>query len=317
MFGNAPAGSKVRFQLDPGDTASSYTIDLADFYQVPAPYSEPSGSVSVTDYGADPSGGNDSSQAVQNAVKAAQSQGKGVWIPAGTFTITRHITVDDYTVRGTGPWYSVSMAMGSGSLGLAANKDIKLYDLAFSGKSPLALTVNQLMRLVERWVEVPSFKIFGPNTPTGIWLNGPFRDLLLVGNTIHDTFADGINLHQGISNTVVEQTVVRNTGDDELAMWAQNPQPDQNDVFRFNTLQLPILANTVGIYGGANNSVTDNLASYTVTQGAGIHIGNRFGSVPLSGMTTIARNTLTRTGSLSEDWNLASVRSGFTRKTSL
>lgn len=41
---------------------------------------------------------------------------------------------------------------------------------------------------------------------------------------------DGINLHQGISNTLVEQSMIRNTGDDIMAMWAQSPGTYQNNV---------------------------------------------------------------------------------------
>jgi len=38
----------------------TYTIDLADFYTVPAPYAMPSGFISIADNGADPSGQKDS-----------------------------------------------------------------------------------------------------------------------------------------------------------------------------------------------------------------------------------------------------------------
>jgi hypothetical protein len=48
--------------------------------------------------------------------------------------------------------------------------------------------------------------------------------------------------------------------------------------------------------------VTDNIVSDTLTQGGGIHVGNRFNAVPISGTTTIARNTLVRTGVLDPNW---------------
>jgi len=59
-----------------------------------------------------------------------------------------------------------------------------------------------------------------------------------------------------------------------------------------------VLANNFAIYGGRDIAVLGNLATDTVVQGGGIHVGNRFGAVPLSGTTTIARNMLMRTGSL-------------------
>jgi len=58
------------------------------------------------------------------------------------------------------------------------------------------------------------------------------------------------------------------------------------------------LANTIAIYGGNNNSATDNYCADTVVEGAGLQTGTRFGSVALSGTTTFARNTLVRCGSV-------------------
>lgn len=43
MTGYLPAGTKVRVQVDAADNAPWYVIDLADFYQVPAPYTKPTG----------------------------------------------------------------------------------------------------------------------------------------------------------------------------------------------------------------------------------------------------------------------------------
>src|SRR5882724_660081 len=43
-----PAGTTFKLQVDAGDTASSYTLDFADFEQVGAALTAPSGAVSVT-----------------------------------------------------------------------------------------------------------------------------------------------------------------------------------------------------------------------------------------------------------------------------
>jgi hypothetical protein len=134
-----------------------------------------------------------------------------------------------------------------------------------------------------------------------MWLDGPFDGLTITGCRIQDTTADGINLHQAVSHTVVENTLVRNTGDDGLAIWSdasRGEPPAHDNVFRFNTVELPILANGIAFYGGTDNSATDNLVQDTVTEGGGIHVGNRFSSTPLAGTTTLARNTVVRSGSL-------------------
>jgi len=131
----------------------------------------------------------------------------------------------------------------------------------------------------------------------GMWLDGPFDSLLITGVTIRNTFADGINFHMGVTNSQVQQTIVRNSGDDCLAMWAQQSDNYANNLFKFNTVSIPVLANAIAIYGGTSNSATDNYCADTIVEGAGLQTGTRFGSDPLSGNTYFARNTLVRTGS--------------------
>jgi len=153
------------------------------------------------------------------------------------------------------------------------------------GGSPSSVVVQNV------WIE---------HTKCGMWLDGPFADLSVVGVTIRNTFADGINLHIGATNVVIQQSIFRNLGDDALAMWSQN-QPDRNNVLKFNTIQVPVLANGIGIYGGSDNSGTDNVISDTICEGAGLQASNRFGSVALGGTTTFERNTVLRCGSAAHD----------------
>jgi hypothetical protein len=143
------------------------------------------------------------------------------------------------------------------------------------------------------------------HTKCGMWVDGPFKDLSVVGVTIRNTFADGINLHIGVANVIVQQSVFRNTGDDALAMWSQN-QPDTNNTFRFNTIQVVVLASGIAIYGGTDNSGTDSIITDTLCEGSGLQASNRFGSVALAGTTNFARCTVLRGGAQAHDnssWN--------------
>jgi hypothetical protein len=66
-----------------------------------------------------------------------------------------------------------------------------------------------------------------------------------------------------------------------------------------------VLANGIAIYGGTDITVTDNHVSDQQAEGGGIHIGHRFSPVtPVSGLFTIARNTILRAGSRDyyNDW---------------
>ena len=66
-----PAGTTFKLEVDSEDTASSYTINLADFENVAAPLTQPAGSISVVSEGADPTGVNDSTAAFNAAIAAA------------------------------------------------------------------------------------------------------------------------------------------------------------------------------------------------------------------------------------------------------
>ena len=138
-------------------------------------------------------------------------------------------------------------------------------------------------------------------------MDGPFADLLISGNIISDTAADGINLHAAVTNVTITDNHLRNTGDDGIAEWSQQncaacTHANAGNTITFNTVELPILANCIALYGGANHTVTDNILSDTITAGGALHVGNRFTSYPLSGHNVLARNSLIRGGSLDPNW---------------
>jgi len=301
-----PAGSKVRLQVDADDTARSYTIDLADFEDVAPALSQPTGSVSVIDFGADPSGAKNSTGAFTAAIAAGLGKGAPVWIPTGTFEVDKHLVVsNNVTIEGAGPWYSVITGAGVGIYGNNAphpSLNVHLSNFAIEGTIDHrddAAQVNGVgggmgggSTISDLWIE---------HTKVGMWFDGPFDGLSLTDNRIDDTAADGINLHDGITNSTVSNNFIRNTGDDGIATWSEH-DADTGDVISFNTVEAPILANNIAMYGGADNAVTDDVVSDTQTQGGGIHVGNRFNAVALSGTTTIARDTALRTGVLDPNW---------------
>ena len=302
LFGKTlPAGTKVRLQVRREDTAPSYTIDLADFEQVAAPAAQPAGSLSVTSFGADPTGRTDSSDAIQRALDAGRAQHRTVWLPAGTFTVTRHLIVDQVTLTGAGQWYSVLHGAGVGVYGRyvadGASRDVHLSDFAILGEVTERVDSDQVNGIGGALNDSTVDDVWIQHTKVGLWLDGPFDNLKISRVRILDQTADGINFHDGVTNSSVTDTYIRNTGDDGLAMWSDT-NADAHNTFAHNTVAVPTLANTIAIYGGRDNSVADNLVMDTVTEGGGVQVANRFGAVPLAGTTTVTGNVLERTGSL-------------------
>ncbi|MFG1639548.1 CBM35 domain-containing protein [Amycolatopsis sp. NPDC049252] len=305
LIGDWPAGTVLKLQKDASSTAAYYDVDLLDAEQAPAAATAPAGALSITSYGAVPDNGSDATSAINAAIAAGAAQNKPVWIPAGTFRITSKINVANVHVYGAGPWYSVIQGTGprGGFFGTGGN--VTLADFAIFGDvrirddngSDAALDGNfGAGSFVQNlWIE---------HTKVGLWADSGTNGLYVVGTRIRDTFADGVNIHANVTNVRVDQSMVRNTGDDGLAMFSEGSAVTSS-AYTFNTVQSPALANGIGVFGGAGNRVEDNVVSDNVEAGSGITVGTRFNPVPLSGTTSIRRNTLVRTGSFEHNWNSA------------
>jgi Alpha-1,3-glucanase catalytic domain D1/Alpha-1,3-glucanase catalytic domain D2 len=306
LVGDIAAGAMVKLQKDDDDTATFYVIDLIDLEQVAPPQPMPAGFISITDCGATPDDATDDGSAIQACIDRATAQGQGVWIPPGTFASTSRphseqgIAVAGVMIQGAGMWYSTIRGpfarfhcTGNGCrfadfaiLGETTKRDDSNPDNGFNGAA------GRGSRMEHVWVE---------HTKVGWWVGegtrNPTDGLVISGSRFRDLFADGVNLCNGASNSVVENSHFRNTGDDALASWA--PASDggvnTNNLFRFNTVQLPWRANCFAIYGGKDNRIEDSVCADVVTY-PGILIAQDFKAHPFGGTTIVQRNSLLRAG---------------------
>ncbi len=302
---NIPAGATVKLQKDSGDAAAYYKIDLIDLEQIESAYSMPANFVSITSYGgAIANDGYDDTIAINNTINYAKSVGMGVWIPAGTFNINAKLNnISNMHIRGAGMWYS--LLQGSNGQGgfyvtggnttiadlALASDSIQRNDSADAAAFEGNFGTGSLVQNV--WVE---------HMKVGFWPIAGTDGLFIVNGRIRDTWADGLNFYGGVINSQISHFSVRNTGDDCLAMWSSGAA-GVNNSFRFNTAQVPNLANIFAIYGGTSNKVLDNIGSDTVVSSAGIAVSTRFSPVSFAGTTEIKRNTLNRTGGFDQAWN--------------
>ncbi|MFE3264963.1 choice-of-anchor D domain-containing protein [Streptomyces sp. NPDC059215] len=300
-----PAGTTFKLQVDSGDTASSYTIDFADFEQVGAALTAPSGAVSVTSKGADATGVSDATSAFNAAISAA-GPGGTVWIPPGTYNIPGHISVNNVTIAGAGMWYSTVTGTAPGFYGNSApsaSTGVRLQNFAIFGNVQERDDSAQVNGIGGAMSNSTVSSVWIDHMKVGAWMDGPMDGLTFTGMRIRDTTADGINFHGAVTHSKVTNSDIRNTGDDGIATWADSGiGADANDTISDNTVSLQILANAIAIYGGHDNTVSGNRVVDTgLAQGGGIHVGQRFTSTPV-GLTTISDNTMIRAGSLDPNW---------------
>jgi hypothetical protein len=141
------------------------------------------------------------------------------------------------------------------------------------------------------------------HTKVGLWFDGPMTNVRVTNTMVVDQIADALNFHTGVTNSLVRDTFVRNTGDDGLAMWSEKTA-NAGNVFDHNTVQSPTLANGIAIYGGADTTVSRNLVADPLREGSGLHAGSRFGAEPFTGRLAFTGNTTVRAGTLDLNWKI-------------
>ncbi len=316
-----PAGSIIRLTAPVGTDASLTTIDLMDS-QLVAPPKVVSPSVNVLRFGADPTGHRDSSQAIDRAIAAAQERHLPVYVPPGTYSVSQHIIVNDVTIDGAGSWYTIfkghqvtlsspapdgSIHTGVGFYGLYASQggstNVHLADFAIEGDVRERIDTDQVNGIGGSLSNSSITGLYIQHTKAGIWLDGPMTNLTISGNTIVDQMADGINFHTGVTDSTASNNFIRNTGDDGLAMWSE-VTADSNDTFDHNTVQTPVIANGIALYGGTDNTVSNNLIADPIREGSGIQLGSRFNAVPFTGSDWITNNTTVRAGTYELNWQI-------------
>ena len=306
LVGDIAAGATLALQKDADDTAAYYVVDLVDLEQVTPPQPMPEGFISIADCGAAPDDDADDGPAIQTCAERARAAGKGLWVPPGTFASaspTRDpmgIAVAGVAVRGAGMWHSTIRGPFArfhctgdacrfadfAILGETTQRDDRVPENGFNGGA------GGGSRMERVWVE---------HTKVGWWVGEGARNttdgLVISDSRFRNLYADGVNFCNGTSNSVVENSHFRNTGDDAIASWAPAGEGgvNTNNVFRFNTVQVPWRANCFAIYGGRDNRIEDSLCADVVTY-PGILIAQDFGSHPFAGTTTVQRTTLIRTG---------------------
>lgn len=303
-----PAGTVLRLVKET-TAVDTITVDLVDAEVADPAMTAPTGYVNVTAHGAVPNDGGDDTAAIRSAIAAAQSSStRGVWLPAGRFIVSGLLEVSNVDVRGAGIWHTVLQGVNRRGGFMATGGNVQLADFTLDGdvttRDPDSAPNSDAAIEGDFGSGSLIHHIATNHAKVGLWVKGNTNGLYAAAMRIRNTMADGVNINGNATGVRVEQSTLRNTGDDALAMWSHAGAGGtvRDSVVAFNTVALPILANGAAVYGGANNRIEDNIVTDTVFQGSGITVSNWHDATPFSGTTVVQRNTLTRTGTHSLDW---------------
>jgi hypothetical protein len=314
------AGDVIRLTA-PAGSAAWTVIDLIDTEVVAAPYVKLVAS-NVLLFGADPTGKKDSAAAFDKAIAFAKQKHLTVYVPPGIYQVNRHIIVDNVTIEGAGNWWTVirgkEVALSAPAPDGSVHTGVGFYgkDAASGGSSNVHLKGFTIQGDVRERIDTDQVNGIGGafnnstidslyihHTKVGVWVDGPMNNLKISNTIIVDQIADGLNFHTGVTNSSITNSFIRNTGDDGLAMWAEHTTNSGN-TFDHNTIQTPTLANGIAIYGGTDNTVSNNLIADPIREGSAIQVGSRFGAEAFTGHLWITNNTTVRSGTYELNWNI-------------
>jgi hypothetical protein len=319
VTGNPVApGDTIRFQMDSSNTATFYYLDVVDLENPPAPVTQPLNSLSILSYGAVSNNLSvDNTTAINNCFSAARSQGKIAWIPAGTFYISAihgGLNATGITIAGAGPWYSTidRVTPANNQQGVA-----NIITTVSCTLSNVFLDCNSVSRAGNNNNGAIDFS--GTNwVINNVWIQHVTSSFWCAGvNGIAEncrtlsTWADGGNFNNvqsanGVGmNLTYSNNFVRGTGDDAMAINSVNDNTSGSTIYYYTTMSnIAYVNNTavaswggkgIGIYGGINDLVTNNLLEDTARYiGLGVMKFGVNGSALLS--ATVTGNTVLRCG---------------------
>ena len=164
--------------------------------------------------------------------------------------MNRHIIVDDVTIEGAGSWYTIikghevaleharrptarctpASASTARTRRPAAARNVHLSGFAIEGDVRERIDTDQVNGIGGALSDSTIDGLYIQHTKVGIWFDGPMTNLKITNNVIVDQIADGLNFHTGVTNSIVSNNFVRNTGDDGLAMWSEKTDERQQHV---------------------------------------------------------------------------------------
>jgi Right handed beta helix region len=232
-----------------------------------AAQTQPTNSLSIVTYGAS-TGSSDNTTAIQNCINAAQSQGKGVWVPAGTWKVTGSLHATGITITGAGMTTAIIYRQQNSSSVVATSLELlrcTVRDLGIDGNGT-ARGVNASYGINMKGVGWLVERVKVSHSDAGMWMSGSSGTVQ--NCQLITTYADGVNINNANgpdalgANLTVQNCLVDTHGDDGIAINSQGislgRQNMQNPKVLNNETRNGTAANGLRIAGGVNSIVTGN-----------------------------------------------------------
>lgn len=246
--------------------------------------------VSITDFGAVAGDGRDDLPAIEAAVAEAQRRGTDVQVPAGHFHHDGLVELPGVQLRGVGERSELT----------ALNVDLQAVALSGSGTGVRDVRLTTVPTTVRQSTDVSARVFVRPGTDgytvRGVRVEGATSagiiafgdDGVIEDNHVSATLADGIHITEGSTGIRIRDNVVRDTGDDQIAVvsyekfgeWARDIEIVGNDVSGGH-------ARGITVSGGEDVLVERNRISRT--GGAGIFIASEgsYRTYPVRGLRVL------------------------------
>ncbi len=232
---------------------------------------QPPNTLSITSYGAS-TGSSDNTTAIQNCINAAQTQGKGVWIPAGTWKIQGALNATGILIAGAGMTSSIiyrqqnSGDVTATQLGLFS---CTVQDIGIDGNGT-SRGVNASYGINMKGVGWLIQRVQIHHSDAGIWASGSSGTVQ--NCVLNNTFADGVNINnsgtsasQAGANLTIQNCTQTSSGDDGFAINSQGRNegwPNMVNAKIFDCTSIgAFAANGIRIAGGTNSVVANNLVT--------------------------------------------------------
>lgn len=261
----------VEADVKPGDeirlvrgTAEGCMIDFIDLEMTPRPLSKPDKTwLDVTAFGATGNDESDDTKAIRDCIDAARAGSKKVWIPAGNYYITDQVNVlKGIQISGAGMWHTVVKK------NIPATKNVRAFQMADS-TAILNLKLDDIAANVRiNGHEGIRFSSSSKVLIDGVWVANTFgagilgahaNNITIRNCRVFGTYADAIHVARQSYNVLAENNLVRNSGDDGLAIVTYASTGCHDIVYRNNTVWFNYSGRGITMIGGDRNILEKNL----------------------------------------------------------